>query len=144
MPKRTRTLCALCDETSPVRMMTMYWAWTWPSGDRRCYKQHFDYECAAGVVQKVEKADNTDLCFMCGELAAMTSDINLYATYYIPGRDRLDAFLTIHEVCLTKGDQYFTQQATRMPERSQSDRAKANGVKGNPWDSWGVMGLTPS
>lgn len=144
MPKRTKTVCALCDEPSPIKMMTVYWAWTWPTGDRRCYKQFFDYSCAASLVPKIEAKDSTDACYLCNQVAATADDINLYATYYVPGRDRLDAFLTIHESCLSRGEQYFTKNSVRMPERTQDQRVQAAERKGNPWDSWGAMGLSPS
>lgn len=122
-------------------MATVYWAWTWPTGDRRCYKQFFDPQCFASVVTKINAADNNDLCFMCGQLAATDQDLNLYATYYVPKHDRADAFLSIHEACLSQGDQYFMQNAIRMPNRQEHVTPPSREHPKDPWDSWDSMGL---
>lgn len=143
LPKSRQTKCALCEERSPYKLATIYWAWTWPSGDRRCYKQWFDATCFHTVIEKLNRSDNTDQCFFCGELAATVDDLNLYATYYIPGRERADGFATMHQNCLMNGEHQLTQNGVRMPDRGRDFVQQVLPITGNPWDSWDQMGLRP-
>ena len=139
-----RAVCSVCGEPQSRKMASFYWNWTWPTGDRRGYKQLVDAECAAPYLRLARsQMDESELCAHCGDKVDHLLSIDLYCTCYIPGRDRDDWMRSYHAACFEQVFQAFQQGATRLPDRKGlGSGAPRSPAQGTGWESWGQQGIT--
>jgi len=137
-----RATCSVCDEPSRSKLAAIYWGWRWPSGDRRAFAQRFDSDCIGASMTRIRKSNmEPDICVHCGGEAKYPNSIEVYATIYIPGRDRDDAVVTYCEPCFVQEESLYIQNARRLDDRE-------GGGGGPPAstsraDPWAAIGLHP-
>ncbi len=143
MPKRT--LCSSCQEPSREKMAGFYWAWTWPTGDRRAYKQFFDFECATPVLRDLVRVErHPDECLQCGIMPSTSEgEVLVWCTYYLPGKERQDACLPFHPACFEGRADRFSHNAVRLADKGVGGGGTPSPNPGNRWDSWASMGIEP-
>lgn len=143
MPVRAK--CGMCDETSQWKMASFYWRWTWPSGDRRAYKQFFDAECVNVPLQLLrEPQEEATECPICGKLVEAYPAITVWATHYIPGQEPATGCIEYHESCFQVAEPQFLKNAVRLPDRAMVQAGGPPPGHGNPWDSWRQQGIDPA
>ncbi len=122
-------------------MAAFYWRWTWPSGDRRGYKQQMDFECSSSHLRRIVKAENNvDDCVFCGKpVDNGQSSLIVWYTMYLPGKERMDGGLDYHHECFTQAEYWYTQNATRLTDRDGGGGGPPASTRGNPWDYWDSM-----
>jgi hypothetical protein len=140
-----RNLCSVCQERRPGKLATIYWAWTWPTGDRRAYKQFFDSDCIGVWNMPLQVAHKQSAhCSGCGE--KVTDDersIAVWATIYLPGRDRIDDVLEYHVPCFEKNAERFTMNAQRLPVRPEGSGTGAPVPEPQEWPDWASIRIVP-
>lgn len=135
--------CSLCNERSKTKLATVYWAWYWPSGDRRSYKQRFDPICAMPTFAKLNwSIDNEGHCPVCREHTGDSPDVTLWATAYVPGHEAAAYALDYHARCFEQIADELTVGAQRLLDRpllgagGPPPRAEVD-----PWDGFEVKGV---
>lgn len=125
-------------------MASFYWRWTWPSGDRRAYKQWFDAECVGGVLHLLsEPQEEPTVCDICKELVTGYPSITVWATYYIPGQEPGTGCAQYHEACFQVAERGFLHEAVRLEDRAMVQAGGPPPGPRNPWDSWRQQGIDP-
>lgn len=141
----SRAVCAGCAEPSQWKLASFYWRWTWPSGDRRGYKQFFDSNCVVGPFGRITHWDEeTMTCAVCQEETRFPDQITVYATYYLPGQERQDGYVLYHPACFQGAEAEYLAHAVRLADRDAEAGGPPPRTKGNPWDSWKAQGIDPA
>jgi hypothetical protein len=137
-----RQKCALCDEPYARQMMSVYWRWTWPSGDQRGWVQKYDPVCANAFVGRLgPAAGDPNTCIKCGTFVAYPNQVLLLGYVYIPKRDRIDLELPHCEECFMKSEAEYTQGGRRLEDRGIGGEGA---LAPNPADDpWAALGLHP-
>jgi len=123
-------------------MASVYWRWTWPSGDQRGWVQKFDPVCGNSFFSTLgPQAGDENTCILCGQHVDYPNMITLHGYVYIPRRDRIDLELPHCEECFMKNETKYTQGGRRLAER-QVEGGGAPTL--NPADDpWAAIGLHP-
>ena len=138
--------CSICQETPPYKMASIYWRWTWPSGDARGFAQLFDAECFAGQKDLLVIAQSdSELCGLCEEPVEYPKNVDLWATWFVPGKEKASGAIRFHPACFEKIVDQVTKNAKRLSDRplAQGEGPLALSPM-NRWDSWESMGLAPA
>jgi len=145
-PLPKRVVCAGCGEQSKEKMASFYWAWTWPTGDRRAYKQLLDFECSTKHLRRIVRAEeNERRCVECQELVdPSVGEVVVWGTVYLPKKDRLDVGLPFHPSCWEESCEGFTRNATRLSDRQEQAGGPPPATQRNKWDSWASIGIDPA
>ncbi len=127
-------------------MAAFYWGWTWPTGDRRSYKQLLDFECSTPYLKQIVQAEqHEDDCVVCKEeVDRAEGEVLVWGTVYLPGKDRLDVCLPFHPAHFEAMADHYTHGATRLVNRGSQAGGPPPETPGNKWDSWDSMGITPA
>jgi hypothetical protein len=122
-------------------MATFYWAWFWPSGDRRAYKQLVDPICAMGIIKRVNDAiAQDDHCIRCHERINGSPEVVVWATIYIPFRERLDVGLPYDAACFEKEADLYSKGGQRLLDRAPAVLLQEGGPPpGAAWDEWDLV-----
>ncbi len=141
MPKPA--LCSGCQEPSAAKMAGFYWAWTWPTGDRRAYKQLLDFECSTTALRRIVRSQKEQPeCNECGgKTDPQAGEVLVWTTYYLPGKDRADACLVFHPACFEQVAQQFVHNAVRLPERRVGGGGSPAPHPGRPQNAWAMPSL---
>jgi hypothetical protein len=133
----------MCNEPQRTKMVSVYWAWTWPTGDRRAYKQHLCVEDAAELATYVRNSRlDYQLCFRCNEpLREDSTRVTVWITAYFPKHDRIDAYADFHVSCHNEVVPYLVQGAERLDDRGSGWGAPRPDLEADPWQA---LGLTPA
>jgi hypothetical protein len=127
-------------------MATFYWNWTWPSGDKRAYKQWFDFECSTPNLRRIVMAEkDPDNCIACGAFIDDQEPYTiLWVTYILPGNDKASTSFAYHVSCFESEAEIYSANAKRLEVRSDGAGGAPRPVPGNKWDSWQAMGIKPA
>jgi len=137
-----RQKCSVCGEPSRAKLATVYWRWTWPSGDQRAYKQKYDPTCGIALFSRITKSQaGAEECVMCEESAKWPNAIYVHGWVYVPGHDQEEIELIHCEECFLKTEAVYTQGAERLADREVGGRGTP---APNPADDpWAAIGLHP-
>lgn len=140
-----KALCCVCGERSRDKMAAFYWWWRWPTGDRRSYKQFYDRECA-GQLQALfrQASEEQSICAECKESVDLSTSVDVEGRGFIPGRDVVFVVLPYHASCFERAADRFMQGALRLHDREVEAGGPPPQQAGNPWDSWGAIGIDPA
>ena len=121
-------------------MATVYWAWYWPSGDRRSYKQRFDPICAMPILAMLRSSlESPDDCAGCHERITGDADVQVWWTLYLPGREREDWSLLYDAACFERDADRFTAGADRLLDRTAGGGGPpAPSTRVVPWETIGL------
>jgi hypothetical protein len=122
-------------------MASAYWAWTWPTGDRRSYKQHICAEHVDAISSwiKYDKA-SLQTCYSCEEeFKEFETVVTVWFTLYVPKRERYDGCLDLHVTCHEQAVDGFMLNAERLRDRPMSGRgAPRPDLELAAWDALGI------
>jgi hypothetical protein len=119
-------------------MASIYWRWTWPSGDQRAYKQRFDPTCAMPVLAKINSAiAEEDNCVGCHKRISGAPDVVIHAHVYVPGREELYVQMPYDDACLQKDESIFETGAERLLDRPMDGGAGPRApIPDRGWEAW--------
>jgi len=137
-----RQTCSLCGEPSRTKLATVYWRWTWPSGDERGWMQKLDPTCGIAFFTTIKNSQaGADQCLICEEEAKWPNAIYLHGWVFVPGREMQELELLHCEQCFMKTEPRYTQGGTRLKDREDGGRRPP---APNPADDpWAALGLHP-
>ena len=141
-----RPKCAICAEPQTAKMSSWYWAWTWPTGDRRGYVQLICKGCITDHVKRLIRyaADDT-CCVLCRGPLDASDSATVWLTLYAPGRDREDLSLEYHPSCFESEADVFSRGARRLPDREGAGSGGPPAPRPREeWPSWSAMGIDPA
>lgn len=122
-----------------MKLATLYWAWAWPTGLRKSFKQRLDPQCMAPYVDLINEANQSpNDCPICSGPCISGDYALIWVTAYIPGAERLDTSMAMHPACFNDQVQHFTEGAVQMPDRHASDGGPKAPLPENPWASLGI------
>jgi len=127
-------------------MASVYWRWVWPSGDRRGYRQLFDRECFSTIAPRLTlAASDSELCPSCNEPVQYPGNIDVWATWFIPGQDRKEGALRYHVGCFEQVADFYLQGAFRLADHLEGwgEGPLAPASQPQRWGSWDSVDLTP-
>jgi hypothetical protein len=140
-----RNLCSVCQERRPGKLATIYWAWTWPTGNRLAYKQHYDPGCisiwnkAIMIGRKPQPH-----CSECDEeFVNGISRVSVWATIYLPKQERIDDMIEFHPDCFEAVVDRLTAHATILPNGGSGSGTGAPSPEPEPWPDWADLDLRP-
>ena len=140
-----RNSCSIDGVVQHSKMASVYWAWTWPTGDRRSFKQLRCVQHSVALAEMCARAKaNVQDCTACGEeFSDIDTPVTVWATVYFPHRERIDAWADFHARCFEAAEPAFRLGATRLPDRKGPGRgAPRPGHEDD--DPWRAIGIPPS
>jgi len=137
-----RSICAHCEQPATFKLASFYWGWRWPSGDRRAYVQLLCPACAEPEMLKFElSSQHPGQCLVCQDACEYPSQVTVYASVYIPGRDKLEGEQRFCIADFEKEEQMFEQNARRLPDRGLTAGGPPPSTPQQ--DPWAAIGLHP-
>jgi hypothetical protein len=114
---------------------TVYWGWRWPTGDRRSYKQFLCAEHMGPIVLMLKRnRENFQKCYECiGNISPADASVVVWATVFVPGRERLEGYLELHHDCMVELEPQFLREAARLPDRRSGGGAPLPDHERDPW-----------
>lgn len=125
-------------------MASFYWRWTWPSGDRRAFKQFFDSECVHTPIELLQEPNGEPQeCPICRKMVEQWPSVTVWSTYYVPGQEAGSGCVEYHESCFQVAEEGFMRNAVRLTDRAAVGAGGPPPRPGNPWDTWRQQGIDP-
>jgi hypothetical protein len=122
---------------------SVYWAWKWPTGDRRAYKQLRCVEHSASIALMCARAaQNVATCTHCFKpFEPEEPSVTVWATVYFPHRERIDAYADFHARCFEEAEESLRVGARRLPDRGSGRGAPRPDLEPDPWTALGIDAL---